>query len=180
MAPDRPRRPAEPEALRLSAIEPLHLVSVRVMPGADTGWTQTLGTNAPARLPLPGRFDGDAVRWVWRSPTEYWAVTAHAAHRQALLLALGPGSRPDACAVDHSAGTLGFALEGHRLDDVLARLMDAAAIPAEPGRAVRARCVDLAVVMLRIDSRQAWLLVERPVAAHLLAGLRSACERAGG
>lgn len=184
MAPDLMRRKTQGQtggtALRLSAVEPLHVVSVRALPGADASWLQALGGGDPISRPLPGRFEGDVVRIVWRSPTEYLVVTQEAARLQGLLQSLRPGSCADACAVDRTAGTVGFAIEGRRLDEALARLVDAAAIPAEPGRAVRARCVDLAVVMLRIDARQAWVLAQRPVASHLLEGLRSACERAGG
>jgi len=52
-------------------------------------------------------------------------------------------------------------------------------IAALPGQATRARCADLAVVLLRLQAQRAWLLVERPVADYLLDWLRLACERVG-
>jgi len=95
------------------------------------------------------------------------------------VAALRPGVTALACAVDHSAGTVGIELQGEELDEVLARLMDAAAIAALPGQATRARCADLAVVLLRLQAQRAWLLVERPVADYLLDWLRLACDRVG-
>jgi heterotetrameric sarcosine oxidase gamma subunit len=171
--------PAAPGALRLAVLEPLRVVAVRALPAADGGWIEALRDSGVTRLPAPGRCEGDAVRVVWRSPTEYWLVTERPALLDPVAEALRPGATALAYAVDHSTGTVGIELQGEELDGVLARLMDAAAIAALPGQATRARCADLAVVLLRLQAQRAWLLVERPVADYLLDWLRLACDRVG-
>lgn len=170
---------AVPRAPRLAVLEPLRVVAVRALPAADGGWTEALREGGVTRLPPPGHWEGDALCVVWRSPTEYWIVTRQPALLDPVVAALRPGATALACAVDHSAGTVGIELQGEELDGVLARLMDAAAIAALPGQATRARCADLAVVLLRLQAQRAWLLVERPVADYLLDWLRLACERVG-
>jgi heterotetrameric sarcosine oxidase gamma subunit len=167
------------EPPRLTVLAPLRVLAVRLHPAADSNWISALHGVGVMRPPLPGRFEGDAVRVVWCGPTDYWLVTQQAALLDAMAQALQPGAAELVCAIDHSAGTVGIDLQGNDIDGLLARLMDATAIPAGPGQAARVRCADLAVVVLRVHMQRAWLLVERPVAHFLCEWLRNACERAG-
>lgn len=176
MAPDCPYTQEPPQ---LAVLAPLRVLAVRLHPAADSNWIEALHGVGVMRPPLPGTFEGDVVRAVWCGPTEYWLVTQQADLLDAMTRALQPGAAELIYAIDHSAGTVGFEVQGNDIDRLLARLIDAVAIPARPGQAARVRCADLAVVVLRVHMQRAWLLVERPVAHFLLEWLRNACERVG-
>lgn len=169
--------PSAPGALRLAWLDPLRVVAVRALPAAACSWIDLLREGGVTRLPEPGHFEGDAVRVAWRSPTEYWIVTRQPALLDRVVEALRPGATALACAVDRSAGTVGIALQGEDIDQWLARLVDAAALPARAGQATRARCADLPVVLLRVQAQRVWLLVERPVADFLVGWLLAARDR---
>lgn len=163
-------------AVQLSEIEPLHVLGVRVLPGSDLSWVESLHACGVTRLPSPGRYEGEAVRVLWRSPSQYWLVTRQPDRLHSVVTTLTPGANADAYAVDHSEGTVGFELGAEDVDGVLARLMDASAIPRTPGQATRARCADVAVVLMRIDERRLWMLVDRPVVPYMTAWLGRAVE----
>ncbi|MCZ8110245.1 MAG: hypothetical protein ACK5Y8_17600 [Betaproteobacteria bacterium] len=158
-----------PVALQLRVLEPLHVLTVRHLPGADAAWLRAL---AMPQLPQPGCWVGDdTLQLLWRSASEVTLVTQQTPRLAALQAALRPGADPLAYAVDRSPGTLGIELAGPALEALLARLMDASAVPAKVGRATRARCADIAVVLLRLAPQQLQLLVDRPLAGHLGAWL---------
>jgi sarcosine oxidase gamma subunit len=162
--------------LRLSEVEPLRVVAVRMLPGADTSWAG-LREAGVGGLPGPGRCEGQAVRALWRSSTEVWLVTQQGDLLDGVLQALRPGMNPAACAIDHSAGTVGIELQAPDVSGFLAHLVDPSGIPAQPGQATRARCVDLAVVLMRLDEQRIWLLADRPVAGYLVEWLRVTADR---
>ena len=163
--------------LRLSEVEPLRVVAVRMLPGADSSWVAGLGEAGVGALPEPGRCEGQAVRALWRSPTEVWLVTQQGDLLDSVLQALRPGVNPAACAIDHSAGTVGIELQAPDVSGFLAHLVDPCGIPAQPGQATRARCMDLGVVLMRLDEQRIWLLADRPVAGYLVAWFRVTADR---
>ncbi len=123
-----------------------------------------------ARLP-PTRcvVRAGALVLAWRSPTE----TLCLAPGEAALAAIGEALRgvPGGCCVELSGALSAIHLEGERLDEVVSRLGSLAAAP-EVGAAERARLADLAVLVLRLDPAGASLLVERPLAEHLMEWIR--------
>lgn len=163
----------------MQVIEPLYAMSLRALPGAGAPWTQALCECGVARLPAPGHLEGESMLVMWISPTEHLIVTQHPTLLAPLQRALQPGSVALACAVDRSAGVVGIELTGPALDPLLARLVDSSAVAASAGRATRARCIDLAVVLMRLSAGRAWMLVDRPVAGTLAQWLRyAACALA--
>jgi sarcosine oxidase gamma subunit len=114
-----------------------------------------------ATLPDAGRFSGAATLALWRNPTELLLVTPERAVADAVLDALPPAPDALAYAVDQSDGLVTLEVRGRALDDVLHRLLDAHAVPLEPGQGTRARLADIAVFALRLAPDRAWLMADR-------------------
>jgi heterotetrameric sarcosine oxidase gamma subunit len=148
---------------RVRLVEPLHVVALRMLPGGADAVAQAAAAVGIDALPPAGRFaSGDAGTLVlWRNPTELMLVTPAPGAADAVLQALAPRAQALACAVDQSDGIVTFELAGAGLDDVLQRLLDATAVPREPGHGTRARLADIAVFALRIAPDRAWLMADR-------------------
>ena len=128
-------------------------------------------------LPRAGHFTGHDVRALWSRPTECLALTRDATVACALLESLQPGALARGYAVDRTAGVIAIEFRGPGMDRLLARLVDASAIPRAPGQATRARLVDVGAHLLRIDDEHLWLLCDRAHADYLGAWLLDAIER---
>ena len=117
---------------------------------------------------LAGDLSSDGVLLVRCQPEQLIAVApmAHPA-LAGLSAALAAGRSSDAVAIDLSHGMTVVALEGPALDDWLAHLIDAAAIPMTAGRASRARLIDIAVLLLRLAPDRVWLVADRAVSPDL-------------
>ena len=109
--------------------------------------------------------DGTCV--VRRHPGECLLVGTDASVQDALLDALAPGRAADAFAVDLSHGIVVVVIEGPHLDEWMARLVDAGALPRTPGRAAHARMIDIAVGLLRLADDRLWLFADRPLAPYI-------------
>ena len=83
-----------------------------------------------------------------------------------LLAALVPGRAADALAFGLTHGLGVVQLHGPRLDDWLAHVVDASAIPA-PGGASRCRLVDIAVVLLRPAADSVRVIADRALFPYL-------------
>lgn len=123
-----------------------------------------------------GEMQGDLGLWpaakggpllLRRNTGEVLIFGADASAQHQLLAALRPGAASDAAAIDLSHGMTVIALEGPRLDEWLARLVDAAAVPREAGRACRTRLVDVAVWLLRLAPDLVWLAADRAVSSYI-------------
>ena len=164
----RPRADG-PAALSARFIEPLRVVSLRGV--ADSSGPHPIAGALSAHalaLPEPGYFAGVDPAVLWRSPTEWLLVASSDPVPDAVLRALMPGRHALACALDQSAGVIGIALDGEPVDALLSRLVDASAIPREPGHGTRARLGDIAVTILRPAADRAWLIAERGVEDYLV------------
>lgn len=116
---------------------------------------------------LPGALAGHDPWLAWRSPRETLALGYQSAPLHALLDALAPGRSETAMAVDVSQALAAFELHGPLLDAWLSRLVDAAAIPRQAGRACQCRLADVPVLLLRLDPERLYLLADRPIAPYL-------------
>jgi hypothetical protein len=133
----------------------------------------------------PGCFsgaDGPGPWLAWRTPYETLAIApltvaapasatttraaTNSALLQSLLAALAPGNSPTALAADLSESLAWYALHGPRLDDWLAHLVDAGAIPRTAGRCTRARLVDVPAWLMRLTPESLWLATDAPAAAY--------------
>ncbi|MFO1287416.1 MAG: hypothetical protein U1F49_13375 [Rubrivivax sp.] len=88
-----------------------------------------------------------------------------------LLSALTPGRDPEAMAIEVTHGLGVVELQGPRLDDWLARLVDRSSMPAA-GQASHCRLVDVAVLLIRPERNLIRLVADRslfPYLAHWLA-----------
>lgn len=149
-------------SMAAAVVEPLQVLSLRALAGGAESLVRAIDAIGIAALPGPGRFAASgATRLVWRNPTEWLLVTPEAEVAQAVLRALAPAQGALACAIDQSDGLVTLELRGAPLDAVLHRLLDAAAVPHEPGQGTRARMADIAVVVLRLDPERAWLIADR-------------------
>lgn len=160
--------------VQLRVVAPLHVLSVRTLAPPDAPWAEALPALA---LPTPGRYTGEALRVAWLGPREYLVVTQDTAAAAGLLAALQPGRQALSCALDCSAGTVTVELDGPAAAALLARLIDAASLPALPGCATRARCMDIAVTLLRLSPQRFWLLAERSHEDYLAEWLFDAAGR---
>lgn len=130
---------------------------------ADT--VRELGMPWPAGpLELVG---DDRCRLAWRSPTETVVIARDPASLRPLLTVLEPGRDGLAFALEVSEAMAVVELTGVRLDEWLARLVDASAIPRDPGSASPARFADVSVHLLRLGADRAWLLAERPLLPYV-------------
>lgn len=116
---------------------------------------------------VPGDVTGNDPWLAWRGPQETMALGSSEKQLDAIRDALAPGKCESAMAADLSDALAVFELHGPRLDDWLAHLVDATAIPREPGRCSRARLADAAVLLLRLEPKRLLLVVDRPIHGYL-------------
>lgn len=152
-------------------MESLRVVSVRHFKdsqGAQTAFAQAGLAWPELTLDLEAAGELLVVR---RHPEEIILVgESHPAVAE-LLAALTPGRDPEAVAIEMTHGLGVIELQGPRLDDWLARLVDRSSIPAA-GRASRCRLVDVAVLLIRPEGNLIRLVADRslfPYLAHWLA-----------
>jgi len=153
--------PRSGRSIDVRLVEPSHVLSVRMLPGGADAIAKAVAGIGIAALPPAGRFTGDGTLILWRNPTELLLVTPRRGEAERVLRTLPAGPEALAYAVDQSDGLVTFELQGTALDDVLHRLLDASAVPLEPGQGTRARMAEIAVIALRLDSQRAWLIADR-------------------
>jgi sarcosine oxidase gamma subunit len=144
----------------------LTVITVRHFPG-DTRAAEAIRAQGLVRPNSPDELIGNDPWLAWRSPNETIALAFAAQPLAAVLAALAPGQSESAMAANLSDALAVFELHGPRLDDWLAHLVDAAAIPRVPGRCTRCSLADVAVMLLRLESERLWLLVDVPVGAYV-------------
>ncbi|MEN9419031.1 MAG: Sarcosine oxidase, gamma subunit family [Pseudomonadota bacterium] len=155
-------------------IEPLAVIALRHLPGAGDALACALQAAGVPGVPEPGQVLGQGPWALWRSPSEVTLLATERAAADAAMAALAFATL--ACAVDQSEGTLGLELQGPHVDELLRRLVDSRSLPSAPGRAVRARLVDIAVVLVRQQPDNAWLLADRSHGHYLSSWLGYAGE----
>jgi heterotetrameric sarcosine oxidase gamma subunit len=116
----------------------------------------------------------------WRGPQEALLLSTRREPGEALLKALEPGQSETAMAAELSDGVMTFELHGPALDEWLAHLVDASAIPRQPGRASRTRMAEVSVFLLRLTPDRLWLLADRSMAAYVINWLAFSHEGAFG
>ena len=169
--------PKPSATMAVQVVEPMHVLSLRHLAGGgDTVLAAALATHALPRLPQPGSYGGREPRLIWCSPNETLLLMQDAARAAALLAALRPAAGALACALDRSAGSLVVTLQGHEVEALMARLVDAQALPRRAGQATRLRLADIAAVVWRDAPDQAGLLVDRAHAHYLAGWIRYAAE----
>jgi heterotetrameric sarcosine oxidase gamma subunit len=155
-------------------IEPLAVIALRHLPGAGDDLIAALHAAGLPGKPAsaPGQVLGEGPWAVWRSPSEVVLLATERAAADAALAALEPAAL--ACAVDLSDGMLALELQGPRVDELLRRLIDSRCLPGPPGHAVRARLIDVAVMLFRPRPDCVWLLAERSHGHYLASWLAHA------
>lgn len=151
--------PKSSPEMALQVVEPMHVLSLRHLPGGGTSVLSTV--LAGNTLPVPGRCCGIEPRLIWRSPNETLLLTKDASLASVLLAALRPAPGALACALDSSAGTLVVEMRGGNVEALLSRLVDSHALPRDVDRASRVRLVDIAAVIWRDAPDHAGLLIDR-------------------
>jgi sarcosine oxidase gamma subunit len=124
----------------------------------------------------PGKLVGADPWLAWRGPKETLVLATRRAPIDGLLQALAPGQSESAMAAELSDGLTTFELHGPGLDDWLAHLVDASAIPRQAGSVTRARMADAAVWMLRLAPERLWLLADRTISAYIESWLQFSHE----
>lgn len=151
--------PKSSPELALQVIEPMHVLSLRHLPGDGTAVLSAV--LAEHTLPEPGRCCSIEPRLVWCSPKETLLLTKDASLASAVLAALQPAPGTLACALDSSAGTLVVEMRGEDVEALLSRLVDSQSLPRAAGQASRVRLVDIAAVVWRDGPDHAGLLIDR-------------------
>jgi sarcosine oxidase gamma subunit len=169
-----PVRPGTPRARRVPG---LRVVSLRWLDGDDSARQAMEGRGLPW-VTAPGTLSGTDPIVAWRAPHERVLLGPSGAPLDALLGELAPGCQPDALAVDLSESAAVFSLDGPGLDDWLAHLVDASAIPRAAGRAATCRMADIAALLLRLAPDRLWLLVDVALVAYVEHWLAHAHEGA--
>jgi heterotetrameric sarcosine oxidase gamma subunit len=158
--------PPATTALTVRVVQDLRVLALRHLTGGMDAIAAALAALGVEPLPRPGAFHGADPWLLWSGPAEFLLLTSHGAVADAVLQALAPGRVALACALDQSAGQLAFELLRPAVADVLPRLLDASAIPQQPGQACRARLMDISAVVMRLSPERAWLLVDRSHSAY--------------
>jgi sarcosine oxidase gamma subunit len=153
--------PGSSPALTVRLVEPLYVLSMRWLPGGGDAVAGAVAHAGIPSLPSPGRFTGDDPFVLWRNPTDLMFITGRPGVSERVLLELAPTHGSLAYAVDQSDGLIALELEGPALDEVLPRLMDASAVPLEPGHGTRTRMAEIAVIAVRLAPKRAWILADR-------------------
>lgn len=153
--------PAPTAAVSARLVEPLRVVSLRYLPGSERAIEKTLAAVGLSRFAQAGRFEGTEPMLLWRSPSEMLFISSSDRAADDLLRALPVDDDPLACALDQSAGSCVIELQGEGVDAVLQRLLDASAIPQQPGQGTRARLADIAVGVWRLEAQRVGLLFDR-------------------
>ncbi len=158
--------------LSVKRLHGIHAGSLRYFDAAEPPSTALVGVLGG---PLPGALRAachavagcaDEIVLAWRSPTETLLVTRDATalaaveRRMAALAAVG-------CFIDMTGAVSVWEASGARTHDLLARLGDAAAIPAL-GEARTSRVAELAVMVICVHPERLLLAVERVYGEHLL------------
>ena len=149
-----------------STLRGLTVLTVRPCEGDDRA-AEALRAQALTLSNVPGDLTGNDPWLAWRSPQETLALGTSARQLDTLRAALAPGTCESAMAAELSDALAVFELHGPRLDGWLAHLVDATAIPREPGRCSRARLADAAVLLLRLEPERIWLVVDSPIHGYL-------------
>jgi sarcosine oxidase, subunit gamma len=153
--------PTPSASFSVSVLEGPRVLAVRHLAGGALLLDQALSAYALTPLPKTGTCLGADPCLIWRSPTEFLLLTSQPAVADGVLQALAPGRHDLACALDLSAGSVVFELQGQGGADVLARLVEASAVPMQSGQATRSRFMDVAVVIFRQDPHSVKLLFDR-------------------
>lgn len=158
-----PLRPGFPGVRLLASTS---AITIRHFPG-DASARTAVQQAGLAWCDTPGTFAGTGPWLAWRSPQETIAIGFEPARLRPLLAELAPGRHAGAAAADISEAIAGFELHGPMLDEWLAHLVDASAIPRQAGRVTRARLAEVAVMLLRLAPDRLWLLAEKPLLPYV-------------
>ena len=145
-------------------------VSVRFLPGDSAAQAALQAQGLPwvqAHSPTPGKMAGADPFVCWRTPRELLAIGFNAPPLRALLDSLSAGQHDLAMAIDVSEALTVFELSGSALECWLMRLVDATAVPREPGTVSSCRLADAPTLLLRLAADSLWLVVERPSALYV-------------
>lgn len=142
---------------------------------SDRGMRDAMAATSLSLPNVPGELTGSGPWLAWRSPTETWLLEAGARASADLLARFAPGASPTAMAVDISDALVCFEIMGNDIPHGVPRLVDASAAPTSPGRASCCRLGDAAVMLLQVDERRLWILVERPLSDHVEEWLDYVC-----
>ena len=128
---------AKPRLAGWRVVSEFAAVAIRHFPG-DTSASDAVRQIGLAWSDAPGELIGTDPWLAWRSPQESIAFGLERERLQPLLERLAPGRSDSAVAMDLSDALGVLELHGSRLDEWLARLVDAMSVPRRPGRCARA------------------------------------------
>jgi heterotetrameric sarcosine oxidase gamma subunit len=169
--------PKPRNGLAITVVEGMHVLSLRHWPGAGTAeLAAALAALGLPTLPTPGQSAGSEHRLVWRSPNELWVLTADGTLAAALLAALPARAGGLAYALDLFSGVLVAQLQGSAVDTLLAHLVDAQALPRQPGQASQMRLADIAAIVWREAPDRVGVVVDRAHDHYLAHWLSHAAE----
>ena len=157
---------ATPRLAGARRLDGLTVLNLRMLPGDTAAQQAVLDAGLPW-VKVPGELAGTGPVVAWRGPHDLLVLAHDAAPLNALRHALAPGRHATALAVDLSEALVTIELHGPALDDWLAHLVDASAIPREAGRAGRCRLADVSVMLMRLAGDRLWLSVDRPLLPYV-------------
>lgn len=165
---------AERHAVRV--VEGLRVLTLRHLAGGSAVIEAAATALGLVPLPQPGTCRGVDPCLVWVRPSEWLLLTSQPAIADSVLQALAPGRQALACALDQSAGGQVFELQGRSADALLPHLLGTGALPMRAGRGGRARCMDIAAVVLRPEPGRVWLVVDRAQGDYVAQWLAHAAQ----
>jgi heterotetrameric sarcosine oxidase gamma subunit len=167
-------RPSAARSVR--PVPGLRVLSLRYLADGDAAVKAAVAAHGLTPLPEPGTFRGADPCLVWTGPAEFLLLTTSSAVAAGVQEALFPGREALACALDQTAGCLVLELVSHEVADVLLHLLDVNAVPREVGDSTRTRLVDIASIVLRLDTDRIWLVIDRAHSEYALEWLTHAMD----
>lgn len=167
-------RPSAARSVR--PVPGLRVLSLRYLADGAAAVNAAVSAHGLTQLPEPGTFRGADPYLVWTGPAEFLLLTTSSAVAAGVQEALAPGREALACALDQTAGCLVLELMRHEVADVLLHLLDVNAVPREVGDSTRTRLVDIASVVLRLDTDRIWLVIDRAHSEYVLEWITHAMD----
>jgi sarcosine oxidase gamma subunit len=153
-------------AMDAHRLDGITVLSLRSLSG-DTAAQRAVHDAGLTWVNVPGDFAGLDPVVAWSAPGERLLLGRQAAPLRQLLAELAPGRSESALAVDLSEAMAVIELRSPLVDQWLAHLVDASAIPREPGRCSRCRLADISAMLLRLEAGRLWLVVDRPLLPYV-------------
>lgn len=144
----------------------MHIASLRHLAESNDAQNrlESIGLPWPTEI---GAFAGNDPLVAWRSPTEKLLLSSQPEPLKLALTEFAPGKYDTLVATELSEALSVHEVSGPHIDEWMAHLVDALAIPTRSGTCTRARMADVAVFLIRLEPEKLWLLSDSTIETYI-------------